>query len=79
MGATLRSEAFPMADACRTQQLFALRALALEFPVEFAFGLAELAGKTLERFFLVKTGFGLKAGDFCRDTFASQRIHSPVT
>ena len=47
--------------------LFVPGALALEFAVELRFGLAGFTGQSLESFFLVEAGLGLKTGDFRRN------------
>ena len=54
-----RSQIRVEADAARPSEP---RALALQFAVELAFGLAQFAGQALERFLLVDAGFGLQAG-----------------
>ena len=54
--------------------LFAARAFALEFAIEFAFGLAGFASESLEGFFFVEVGLGLETGDFGGEAFPVLRI-----
>src|SRR6202522_2189837 len=52
---------------------FELRALALQFAVEVAFGLAQLASETLEGVLLIHTGFSLQPGQTQCDSFTGCR------